>query len=74
MNEFRQPGDGEVLTGAKAIADKFGFTRRQIYHYVETAGFPVFHIGRTLCARPWQVRQWLAEQEAAAKAEAASRG
>lgn len=64
MNEFREKGEGEVLTGAKAIAEKFGFTRRQIYHWIDTAEFPVFHIGRTICARPWQIRKWLAEQEA----------
>lgn len=63
MNEFKEPGEPEVLTGAKAIADKFGFTRRQIYHWIETAGFPVFRIGQTVCARPWQIRKWLAEQE-----------
>lgn len=67
MNEFKERGEGEVLTGAKAIAAKFGFTPRQIYHWIETADFPVFHIGRTICARPWQVRKWLADQEAAAR-------
>lgn len=62
MQHFREAGDPEVLTGAKAIADKFGFTRRQVYHYAEKLGMPTFSIGRTLCARPWLVRRWLAEQ------------
>ena len=68
MTEFEKPGEREILTGAKAIADKFGFTRRQVYHWINTADFPVFHIGKTVCARPWQVRRWLAEQEQRATA------
>lgn len=67
MDQLHGRDEGEVLTGAKAIANRFGFTPRQIYYWVGHAGFPVFHIGKIICARPAHVRRWIAEQEAAAR-------
>ena len=54
----------EILYGCQAIADMLKVTRRQAFHMIET-GLPTFRIGRTVCARPAAVREWLAQQEAA---------
>lgn len=51
-----------LITGASEIAEYVGCTRRQIYHWAEKMDFPVFSIGRTVCARPDMIDEWLQEQ------------
>lgn len=54
-----------LLTGAKAIGNFLGLTERQVLHRVETGDLsPVFRLGKTLCARPETLRQWIERQEA----------
>jgi len=49
----------EVLTGASKIAAFLGVTPRQVYHWCEQDVLPHFRIGRTVCARAWELREWL---------------
>ena len=65
MIERTQGGDSELLSGAKAIAAFLGLSERQVFHRVEDGTLPVFRMGRTICARPARLRQWIVEREAA---------
>lgn len=59
----------DILEGAEAIAEFiFGDPRRKraIYHYAQTKRLPVFRLGTNVLARKSKLREWIAEQEAAA--------
>lgn len=62
--------EGVLLSGAEAIRTFLGLaTRRQVYHYAHAHGLPVFHIGRSLCAKPAALREWLEHQQRAGRPE-----
>jgi len=57
--ETSRLGD-DLLTGADAIAEELGFSRRRIYHLVErNSGIPIHRVkGLGLCARKSSLRAW----------------
>ena len=52
-----------LLHGMPAIAEAMGLTPRQIRNLMEAEGLPTFRIGRTVCARPERIRNWLEKHE-----------
>lgn len=64
-----QSPPGDLLMGARAIADYLGITPRQLYHLVETKRLPHFYEGRTVCARKTTLSAWLANRESRVEPE-----
>jgi hypothetical protein len=50
-----------LLKGRLAIAGYLGLDDRQTEHAIEAHGLPVFHIGRSLAARPPDLDRWVAQ-------------
>lgn len=65
--------DNDLLTGAQAIADFLGWSRRRLYHHAEKASLPIFRLEGTLCARKSALTEHFAklEREALEAARAA---
>ncbi|CUW39296.1 conserved protein of unknown function [Magnetospirillum sp. XM-1] len=60
----------DILRGADQIAAYlFGDVRhrRKVYHLAENTKFPMFRLGSILCARKSTLRQWIEDQEKAAR-------
>ena len=58
--------DCNTLTGARAIAEFLGMTPRQVFHRVEDGTLPVFRMGKSICARPATLREWIERLESEA--------
>lgn len=54
----------EILAGTRAIAEFLGTSPRQVAYWNEQGRIPCFRIGKTICARPETLRQWLKNCEA----------
>lgn len=57
---------GDLLMGAKAIAEHLGITPRQTYRLIYGDVLPTFKLGGAVSARRSSLNRWLAEQEGAA--------
>lgn len=64
-----QLDSADLLYGVAAIATFLGIPRRAAQHKIDTGDVPTFRLGKNICARRTGLRSWLAECEAAAKAE-----
>ena len=58
-----QPGD--ILFGAKAIAEYLGLSTKQIYRLIYSESLPVFKLGGTLSARRSTLERHFAALESA---------
>jgi hypothetical protein len=61
--------DLDLLRGGKAIACFCGITTRQLYHLIESAGFPVFRMkpGGMLYARRSAIERYFKAKEGRAR-------
>ncbi len=57
---------GQLLYGARAIADYLGISERRALYLAEKGSLPFWKDGRTICARRSTVAAWLDERERAA--------
>lgn len=57
---------GDLLYGARAIAEYLGVTERRALYLAEKRAFPFWKEGRTICARRSTIAAWLDERERAA--------
>jgi len=62
----------DLLHGAPAIAKHLGLAVRVVYHLHDQSLIPTFKMGKTVCARRSTLRDWMAQQEAAAATAAAA--
>lgn len=56
--------EGELLYGAKAIAEFLGIRDRQALYLIEKGSLPVWREGRTVCARRSTLKRWIEQSEA----------
>lgn len=66
MNTANDNTPGDLLIGAKAVADALGITRRQVFHMIEKKMIPTFRLGSSVAARRSTLSKWLEEHEKAA--------
>lgn len=59
----------DLLYGCPAIAAFLGLSEHATYHLMRKQDFPSFKLGGKVCARPSSLNEWLAEQEAKARAQ-----
>lgn len=59
----------DLLYGVPAMAAYLGLSEKQLRHRIEAGSIPSFKIGGTVCARRSSINEWLAEQEAKARAQ-----
>ncbi|MCJ2080173.1 DNA-binding protein [Methylobacterium sp. J-090] len=72
MNQKTPPFvPGQMLYGAKAMAEFLGITTRQVFHLTERGRLPHFRVGRTLCGNRSTLAEWAVQVEAGAPAETA---
>ena len=70
MSDARQTLDSaDLLYGFEAIGSFLGITPRQAKHRAAAGDMPTFKLGHHVCARRASLREWLAEEEASARAE-----
>jgi hypothetical protein len=69
MTDTSTPAAGDLLYGARAIADFLGITPKATYHLVEAKRIPSFKIGKTICSRRSTLARAIEELEAEAGAE-----
>lgn len=69
MESAEQGEDIDLLYGMPRIAAFLRMKPAQARHLSDKGSLPTFRIGRRVCARRSTLRQWLADQEAAARAK-----
>lgn len=57
----KRPVEGDLLIGAKAIAEFLGVSRRQAYRLVQEGFAPSFKIGGAVAARRSSPTHWLVD-------------
>ncbi|MET3854435.1 helix-turn-helix domain-containing protein [Rhizobium sp. OAE497] len=60
--------EGDLLVGAKAIAEFLGVTQRQAYRLTTDRIIPFLKLGGTVAARRSSLSRWMDEAEARAAA------
>ena len=63
----------DILSGYDDIAGFLGWKPSAVRYRSRTGELPVFHLGRTPCARRGTLRAWAAETEARGLRQAAGR-
>lgn len=54
---------GDLLIGARAIAEALGVKPRQVYHLLYEGDMPSFKLGGNVAARRSKLAKWLEEKE-----------
>ena len=62
-----------TLHGISQIAETLGIAYREAQHLANTNALPVFRIGRTVCSTRALLAEWLAANEAKARAALAAK-
>lgn len=54
---------GDLLIGARAIAEALGVKPRQVYHLLYEGDMPSFKLGGNVAVRRSKLAKWLEEKE-----------
>jgi len=59
-------GVGDLLYGARPIAEHLGITERQARYLIDQGTLPAWKEGKMICARRSSLNAWMDQREAAA--------
>jgi excisionase family DNA binding protein len=63
---------GDLLYGARPIAEHLGITERQARYLIDQGTLPSWKEGKTICARRSSLNDWMDRREAAAAVTSAA--